>query len=55
MSIDPVDIVEMRQALKGIAELTKTFYDELKEQGFSDSEALKLTTTWLAATSGGSS
>lgn len=50
----PEDVVEMKHSLAGLAELSKTFYDELVGQGFGGGEALRLTSTWLSAIIAGS-
>lgn len=42
-------MVEIVNGLRNMAEMSWSFYSELKEQGFSSKEALSLTDTWLMA------
>ena len=46
---DPLDVVEMREALRNIASLSRTFYQELVDEGFDKKQALTLVGAWLAA------
>lgn len=43
-------IRQMLIALGAIAECTHEMYKQLKNQGFSDNQALQLTQTWMAVT-----
>ena len=43
-------IRQMLTALGAIAECTREMYKQLKNQGFSDNQALQLTQTWMAVT-----
>jgi len=45
--------IEVLNALANLAEMTRVFFSALSEQGFNESQALQLTTTWLAAMSSG--
>ena len=46
--ISPEEVIELKHAISGIAELSYTFFEELKGRGFTDKEALTLTSTWLS-------
>lgn len=48
MTDDPMDAIEMRQALTNMAGLVRHFHIQLVAEGFTELEALKLATTWLA-------
>lgn len=43
-------IRQMLTAIGAIAECTREMYKQLKNQGFSDDQALQLTQTWMAVT-----
>lgn len=43
-------IRQMLTAMGAIAECTREMYKQLKNQGFSDDQALQLTRTWMAVT-----
>ena len=43
-------ILQMLTAIGAIAECTREMYKQLKNQGFSDDQALQLTQTWMAVT-----
>lgn len=45
--------IEMRNGMRGIAIGAKAFYDALLEEGFDETDALKLTAAWLAGSAGG--
>jgi hypothetical protein len=53
MSEEEMDRVEMLQAMKNIASLSRTFYLQLLEEGFDKKQALTLTAAWLASLSKG--
>jgi hypothetical protein len=44
----PIDVIEIKNWISNLSELTWTFFNELTNQGFQRKEALVLTTTWLA-------
>ena len=46
---DPLDVIEMREALRNLASLSRIFYQELVDEGFDKRQALTLTGAWLAA------
>jgi hypothetical protein len=48
---DPLDQIEFEHGIEGLASGMRTFYEALIKQGFTEPEALLLTTTWLAAVS----
>ena len=48
--LSPEQVVEAKHAMAGLAELARAFWQELRDQGFSRSEALNLTARWLDAT-----
>lgn len=50
---DPMDAVEIANAMVNIANAARTFYDELRQQDFTESQALKLTAAWLHGVTGG--
>lgn len=41
-------VIELKHGLSGIAELSWTFFQDLRGQGFDNGQALKLTQTWVA-------
>ena len=43
-------IRQMLIAVRAIAECTHEMYKQLKNQGFSDNQALQLTQTWMTVT-----
>jgi hypothetical protein len=45
---DPVDELEMRQAMRGLAQMMVVFVEELREYGFSDSESMRLAAAYLS-------
>lgn len=47
--IDPMDQVEMRNAITNAAQMTRAFYLECVAEGFSKREALTLSGNFLAA------
>lgn len=53
MSDDPLDEIEALQGMRSMAKLTRALYEELLEQGFEITEALRLTSAYLAGLAGG--
>jgi hypothetical protein len=49
----PMDAVEMANAMRGIASAARAFYEQLVEDGFSETEALHLTCAYVAGMAGG--
>ena len=47
--LSPEQVIELKHGLAGVAEVTWTFFVELKGQGFNDEQALRLTIAWLRA------
>ena len=45
--MSPEQVVEAKHAMAGLAELSRAFWQELRDQGFSRSEALTLTGRWI--------
>lgn len=43
-------ILQMLTAIGAVAECTGEMYRQLKNQGFSDNQALQLTQTWMTVT-----
>jgi hypothetical protein len=52
--LNHLDVVELKQTMAGLAEITWIFYEQLKKQGFTPENAMKLTQSWLIGTAGGS-
>lgn len=44
--LSPEDVIELKHGLAGLAEVVWGYYSELKKQGFSDEQALRLTIGW---------
>jgi hypothetical protein len=44
---DHLDIIEAREALKGLAHLAYGFFRELQSEGFDKKQALSITIAWL--------
>ena len=38
----PDQVIEVKHTLAGLAEILRSYYDELREQGYSADEALKI-------------
>ena len=47
---DALNQVEALNAMRNLAELTSAFRNDLREEGFDDAEAMRLTVAWLTAT-----
>lgn len=50
---DAMTEIEMRNGMRGIAVAAHAFYEGLVQQGFNESDALKLTSAWIAGSAGG--
>jgi hypothetical protein len=48
--VNELEVLELKRAMAGMAEVTRGFYLELRSQGFSEEEAMRLTSTWLRGT-----
>ncbi len=49
----PMDMVEVLNAMRNIASGAWAMYQALKEEGFPEAEALKLVGAWMHGTGGG--
>lgn len=49
----PDQVVEFKHAMAGMAEMTWSFFEDLKRQGFSEAQALTLAVAWLRQTVSG--
>ncbi len=49
---DPVDAIEMAQGMRDLASATMAFYKQLRNEGFSSSDAIKLTSAWISGLAG---
>lgn len=50
---NPMDAVELLNAVRNLAAGAWAMYEALKEEGFQEGEAIKLTASWLHGTAGG--
>ncbi len=44
--LGPEEIIELKHALTGLAEIVWSYYQQLKKQGFTDEEELRLAIGW---------
>ena len=49
----PMDEVEVRATVKNIAKMAWAMFNDLKEEGFDNGQAMKLVGAWLHGTGGG--
>ncbi len=49
---NPVDALEMAQGMRDLATSTMAFYKQLVDEGFSKSDAIKLTSSWISGLAG---
>jgi hypothetical protein len=47
--VNELEIIEMKRALAGTAEILAQYVRDLEEQGFSRREAIRIATGWQAA------
>jgi len=50
---EPMDAVEMAHAMTGLASGARAFYLALREEGFSGSDAIRLTASWISGLAAG--
>ncbi len=55
MTDDPMTTIEQLQAMKDLATAVRTFYVQLRDEGFADHEALRLTAAWITGITGAAS
>jgi hypothetical protein len=53
MTDDPMSEVEILNAMRNMAKMARTLYDELVEQGFSEDQAMKLVAKYVHGAGGG--
>lgn len=50
---EAMDAVEIANAMQNVASAARRFYDELRQQDFTETQALKLTAAWIHGAAGG--
>jgi hypothetical protein len=49
MSMSPEDVIELKHSLDGMAEILASYFRDLKEQSFTDQQALAIVLGWQRA------
>jgi hypothetical protein len=51
--LTPEQVIELKHSLAGMAELVRGYFQDLRGQGFTEEQALRLTIAWQTAISRG--